>query len=499
MFIVYSSLTNSNIQIISNAPTMPKYISISMLFLLALSCTSERSTEKKIRPNVILILADDLGWADVGYNNPENVYTPNLDKLSNASAKFTQHYVMPQCTPTRIAVFTGRYPGRFGKTGLQASNEKVFPIGTPNLAHMFKAEGYKTFICGKWHMGSDTTNGPNNHGFDESYGSLAGAVGMYDHRYREGKYENCWHRNHQPIEGNEDGVHVSDLIGQEVQRIIKAEEDPFFIFTTFHAPHTPLDERGEFVDTPTQKDYTDTTRWLNEDEIEWFNDPEGKIQSEPDMEKRLLLATVYHLDHTIGNIVKTLEEEGKLENTIILFSSDNGPQVSWNGNAYPNDLFLTDFNQALPMRGAKLDVWEGGIHVPGFIYWKGKIIPKKISDPVHIIDWFPTLANLIGHDKYLEYDLDGVDLAPVLFQNKSLETRDLYWIWNPTTNRWALRFGDWKIVKYGTEEPKNPEDWGLYNLVDDPKEANNIAASNPEKVKELHTMFLKQRAKDNTL
>ncbi|MCG8687156.1 MAG: sulfatase-like hydrolase/transferase, partial [Desulfobacterales bacterium] len=395
------------------------------------------------------------------------------------------------------ATFTGRYPGRFGRAALHANNEKVFPIGTPNLANMFKAEGYRTFISGKWHMGSDTVNGPNNHGFDESYGSLAGAVGMYDHRYRVGNpYEQAWHRNHHPIQGNEDGVHATDLIAQEVQSIIKKENDPFFIFTTFHAPHTPLDERGTFVDRPTQLDPNDTTRWLNESEIKWFNDPEGKIQREADPEKRLLLATVNHLDDAIGNIIKTLDEEGKLENTLILFSSDNGPQVNWNGNAYPDDLHLTDFNQPIPMRGSKLDVWEGGIHVPGFIYWKGELEAKKVDDQVHIIDWFPTLANLIGHKKHTEYDLDGIDLAPVLFENKSLETRDLYWIWHPNTNRWALRYGDWKIVKYGTDEPQSAEDWGLYNLVNDPKEVTDVAANNPEVVEKLHQMFLIQRAKD---
>lgn len=469
---------------------------VSILFFASCSNKSVKQ-EKNEKPNVLVILADDLGWGDIGYNNPENVYTPNFDKLSEKAITFSKHYVMPQCTPTRIACFTGRYPGRFGTTGLQATNEKVFPVGTPNLAHMFKAEGYRTYICGKWHMGSDTINGPNNHGFDESYGSLAGAVGMYDHRYREGKYEQAWHRNHKPIPGNEDGIHATDLVAGEVQKIIRKESQPFFIFATFHAPHTPLDERDEFVDRPTQLDPNDSTRWLNEDEISWFNDPEGIIQQEPDPEKRLLLAVVNHLDHAIGKIIKSLEATGKLDNTIILFSSDNGPQVNWNGNAYPDDLHLTDFNQPIPMRGSKTDVWEGGIHVPGFIYWKGKIKPKIVDEQVHIIDWFPTLANIVGHE-VSEYKLDGVDLAPLLFKNDTLSERELYWIWHPVTNRWALSYSDWKIVKYGTDEPQKPEDWGLYNLVNDPKEKHNVAKQHPEKLKQLHEMFLVQRAKDKT-
>ena len=465
----------------------------TLILWVLMTCFPSFSKE---RPNVLIILADDMGWADIGYNNPTDAYTPNLDKLSASGVMFTQHYVMPQCTPTRIATFTGRYPGRFGRPGLQATNEKVFPAGTPTLARMFKAEGYRTYICGKWHMGSDTVNGPNNHGFDESYGSMAGAVGMYDHRYRKGKYYDAWHRNHKPVAGNEDGTHATDLVAREVQSIIRKEDSPFFIFTTFHAPHTPLDERGEFVDTPTQLNPKDSTRWLNESQIKWFNDPQGKIQREPDVEKRLLLAAVHHLDDAIGKIIHTLEEEGKLENTIILFSSDNGPQKNWPGNAYPDDLHLTDFNQPLPMRGSKLDVWEGGIHVPGFIYWKGKLGAKKVDDPVHIIDWFPTLAKLIGHKEYTEYNLDGVDLAPVLFEDRSIKSRDLYWIWSTITNRWALRFSDWKIVKYGTDEPQKPEDWGLYNLKEDPKEQNDVASLYPEKAKLLHEMFLKERALD---
>lgn len=444
----------------------------------------------------MIIIADDMGWGDIGYNNP-HVYTPNLDRMAGNAALFKQQYVMPQSSPTRVALFTGRYPGRFPYYGKQATNEKCFDIGTPTLATMLKVEGYRTYLAGKWHLGSDTINGPNNHGFDSSYGSLAGAVGMYDHRYRIGQWEHTWHRDHKLIEGSENGTHATDLITQEAQNIIKKKSDkPFFLMLTFHACHTPLDERGTFTDIPTQLDPNDSTRWLHEDLIQWFNDPKGLIQSEPDPEKRLFLATVYHFDSAVGKIMKTLEAEGKLENTMILFSSDNGPQGSWGGGGYPNDLRLTDFNQPIPMRGKKLDVYEGGIHVPAFIYWKNHIVPKEITTPVHIIDWFPTLAALTGHEERASYHLDGLDLSPLLFKNRKLQDRDLYWIWNNRFNRWSLRYGDWKIVKYGVGQPQKPEDWELYNLVIDPKEENNVAAVEPEILKQLHERFLIQRAKD---
>ncbi|MBL7077899.1 MAG: sulfatase-like hydrolase/transferase [Kiritimatiellae bacterium] len=447
------------------------------------------------RPNVVVILTDDQGWADIGYNNP-TVYTPHLDELARTGATFANHYVMPQCTPTRVAVMTGRYPGRFGNGPLQASNNPAFPLGTPTLASMFRESGYETFLCGKWHMGSSPAHGPNLFGFDHSYGSLAGAVGMYDHRYRKGEFCETWHRDHRPIGGHENGVHATDLVAREAVRIIEAKrEQPFFLYLPFHAPHTPLDERGEFVDQPTQLDPENPNRWLNEDNIRWFNDPDGKIQGEPDPEKRLLLAAVHHLDHAIGEVVTALDRSGKRENTLILFSSDNGPQGSWPGNAYPSDLKLSDFNQPLPMRGKKCDVYEGGIHVPGLANWLGRIAPKRVPDRVHIVDWFPTLATLVGYQPTTAIPWDGIDISATLFSDESLPRRDLYWIWNRRTNRWALRHGDWKLVKYGQGEPKSGE-WQLFNLAEDPKEKHDLAARHRELVAGLHQRFLVHRSKD---
>ncbi len=448
------------------------------------------------RPNVIVIITDDQGWADIGYNNPK-VYTPNLDALAAGGAIFVNHYVMPQCTPTRVAVMTGRYPGRFGNQCLQASNLPAFPRGTPTLAIMFRDCGYETYLSGKWHLGSISESGPNHFGFDESYGSLAGAVGMYEHRYRRGKYQETWHRNHELIEGREDGIHVTDLVAREAVRIIeKKRKKPFFLYLAFHAPHTPLDERGSFVEQPTQLDPNNPRRWLNEDKINWFNDPDGKIQQEPDPEKRLLLAAVHHVDHAIGEVVKALERTGQRENTLILFSSDNGPQGSWNGNAYPDDLKLTDFNQPLPMRGRKTDVWEGGIHVPGFANFPGRITAGKIILPVHIVDWFPTLAGLINYQAEEPIPWDGLDFSSRLLGERSPVERELYWIWNGNTSRWALRYSDWKVVRYNRGEPSGPQDWQLFNIERDPLEKSNVAEQHPDVVADLHQRFLRQRAKD---
>jgi len=448
------------------------------------------------QPNIIVIITDDQGWGDIGYNNPK-VYTPHLDALAASGVTFQNHYVMPQCTPTRVAAMTGRYPSRFGPHVQQASNDPAFPIGTTTLASMFGASGYNTYLCGKWHMGVSPEHGPNHHGFDYSYGSFAGAVGMYDHRYREGTLAETWHRNHKLIDGHENGKHATDLVAHDAIRIIKQKhEKPFFLYLAFHAPHTPLDERGEFVDQPTQLDPNDKTRWLNEDKIKWFNDPEGKIQSEPDPEKRLLLAVVYHLDHAIGELVKSLNETGLRDNTLILFSSDNGPQGSWPGNAYPDDLKLTGFNQPIPMRGKKSDTWEGGIHVPGFFNWPGRIDAKVVKQPVHIVDWFPTLAALIEYKPDSKMAFDGIDISSLVFANKDVGEREFHWIWGKRSDRWAFRYGNWKLVRYAKGAPEKATEWELYDLAADPKEKKNLASVKPEKLKKLHQRFLTQRAKD---
>lgn len=476
----------------------PQFLALASFRMAAVFTIALASHARAVdRPNVLVILTDDQGWADIGYNNPGKVHTPNLDRLAAEGAKFENHYVMPQCTPTRVALFTGCYPGRFGRAPLHATNERCFPPGTPTLATLMKSAGYETFLSGKWHMGDAPVDGPNHHGFDHSYGSIAGAVGMYQHTYRKGKASETWHRNQTIIPGYENGQHATDLVAAEAIRLIRQKRDnPFFIYLAFHAPHTPLDERGRFTGRPTQRDPKNPNRWLNEDQIEWFNDPQGIIQKEPDPEKRLLLASVNHLDHAIGEVIKSLDETNQRGKTLILFSSDNGPQGSWSGDAYPDDLNLTDFNQPLPMRGMKCDVWEGGIRVPGFANWPGKIKPQTITEPVHIVDWLPTLAAVTGQPGGKIPHPDGIDLSPVLFATGKLPQRDLYWIWNPKTSRWALRFEDWKIVRYSTDEPKHAADWQLFNLKDDPMEKSNVAASHPEILGQLHARFLKQRAMD---
>jgi len=473
--------------------------SLQRLLLLGLSAALAPPlwAQEASPPNVVVIVTDDQGWGDIGYHNAA-VYSPRLDALAASGVRFSQHYVMPQCTPTRVALMTGRYPSRFGPQAQQANNAPAFPLGTPTLATLMKGAGYATHLVGKWHLGSSKEHGPNAHGFDASYGSLAGACGMYDHRYRPGKFAETWHRDGEVIPGWENGVHTSDLLAAEAVRVIEAERDgPFFLYLAFQAVHTPLDERGRFVDRPTQLDPEDPTRWLDEDEIPWFHDPEGLIQREQDPEKRLLLAAIHHMDHAVGEVVDALERTGQSAETLILFTSDNGPQGSWPGNAYPDDLKLTDFNQPIPMRGKKTDTYEGGIRVPGFAVWPGQIESRAEARPVHVVDWMPTLASVAGGSA--PSPTDGCDLSELLLEGRApeaLESRELYWVWSSSSNRRALRHGDWKIVRYGKKEPRGPEDWQLFHLGRDPEEQRDLGAEEPEKRAELHRRYLEQRARD---
>lgn len=451
------------------------------------------------KPNLVAILVDDLGLMDIGYNNPAKVYTPHLDKLAAEGAVFERSYSMPQCTPTRVALLTGRFPSRLGHRQLTANNDTNLTPGTPTVASLLKARGYFTHLAGKWHIATDLAAGPNHFGFDTSYGSIAGAVGAYDHRYRTGGNNVTWHRDGRFIEGHENGVHVTDLVAREAVRVIEKSLQPFFLYLPFHAPHTPLDERGKFTDRPTQLDPKNPRRWLNESDIPWFNDPAGLIQKEPDPHKRLLLATVHHLDHAVGEIVAALDRTGRRKNTLILFTSDNGPQVKWPGNAYPDDLKLANFNQPLPLRGSKTDVWEGGIHVPGFANWPGRIAPKLIKEPVHVVDWLPSLLAFAGATPGATLALDGINFAPALLGENPAAIpaeRELHWLWGNPPNRRALRRGDWKIVRYGTGEPQAATDWELFHLGHDPREQIDLATQHPKVLQALHLAYQRQRAKD---
>ncbi len=416
-------------------------------------------------PNIVILVADDLGWSDVGYHNSE-MRTPTIDRLAADGVELDMHYVQPQCTPTRVALLTGRYPSRFGRHCTQASNERALPEGTPTIASLLKHAGYRSAIVGKWHLGSLPEWGPNGYGFDFSYGSLAGAVGMYDHRYRltRPRFTRTWHRNHEYVD---DEGHATDLVAREaIRQIENAGDTPLFLYVPFHAVHVPLVEPRP---------------WIQRNE---------HIVSE---DRRLFAAAVTHLDDAIGRIVDALDRTETRASTLIIFTSDNGGLHHHRGNVYPPpDPALSDFSSNAPLRGQKGRVYEGGMRVPAFAHWPGRLEPACRTAPVHVVDWLPTIIGRTGVRTDRNLMLDGHDIWAVLTgENASPAPRTLYWVWGVNRQRVALRHGDWKIVRDEKEE-----EFELFRLDEDPYETTDLAQSEPEKLATLKHLFEQEMKRD---
>ena len=401
-------------------------------------------------PNFLVIVADDLGWADVGYHGG-TVPTPHLDKLAREGVELDQHYVAPVCSPTRSALLSGRYWSRFGVTTPQ--NERAYAWDMITLPRALKSVGYDTAITGKWHLGSKPEEGPRKFGFDHSYGSLAGGVGPWDHHYKQGPFMKTWHRDDVLIE--EQG-HVTDLITHEaVQWIAGRSAKPFFLYVPFTAVHLPVKEPDE-----------------------WVKPVPASITSDV---ARHYAACVMHLDDAVGQLVAALEKAGKRDSTLIVFTSDNGgSQAENNGQAYPPDDYptgpITSSNQ--PLRGNKGDLYEGGIRVAAFANWPGTLKPAKLSAPIHVADWMPTLCGLAGYQSTASLNWDGKDVWPVLSAKAKAEPRLLYWAGTSFRSR-AVREGDWKLIVAAKGKPQ------LFDLASDPYETTDLSAKMPDKVADL--------------
>ncbi len=418
------------------------------LLLLIFIVATGRASESPARPNILFIIADDLGWADVGFNGSE-IKTPNLDRLAADGVRLDQHYVYPTCSPTRVALLSGRFPSRFGVfTPLGATTKMTGRDAC--LPQELKRLGYRTHLTGKWHIGETPEHRPRGYGFDTTYGYLRGQIDPYTHRYKTGDHVS-WHRNDEFFD--EEG-HVTDLITDEAIRVVRESGDaPFFLYVAHHSPHYPLNEPPK-----------------------WFVPYEETIA---DPSRRHFAAAVSHLDDAIGRLLAALDASGKGDNTVVIFSSDNGGQEHaletgkvYNGRYAP----LPHLGKNAPLRGWKTDLYEGGIRVPALVRWPGVISAGGVVEtPVHICDWAPTLIGLAGGKIDSNWKPDGLDIAPLLKSDATrLERRVLYW----RTNRGiAVREGDWKLIIDAKGD--KPE---LFDLASDPNESNDLAAKHPEKV-----------------
>jgi len=412
------------------------------------------------KPNIVFVIADDLGWADIGYHNTE-VLTPNLDKLAKESVRLQRHYVMPTCTPTRIGLMTGRYPSRLGV--LSPAYGNVFDEDSITLAQALRNGGYKTSISGKWHMGSPPECTPLKYGFDTSYGYFHGQIDPYTHLYKTGV--RSWHRNDQYLD---EAGHATDLITDEAVRVVESDHDkPFFLYVAYSVPHYPLDEPDE-----------------------WTSLYKGKIENRSRLWNA---ASITHMDAGIGRIVEAVDRKGIRENTLIVFVSDNGGQKSWYSKTQYKGRYADKPHDVLgdnrPLRGWKTDVYEGGIRVPAMANWPGVLEAGDMLAPVHIVDWMPTFCKLAGHSPKIDLKWDGKDIWP-LIQSRAAHAkpRTLYW---RTPGAQAIRRGDWKLIV-----DKQQRVVGLYDVVADPYEENDMAKRHPNRVNDLEQLLVKVSADD---
>lgn len=420
-----------------------------ILLILFFSCDKNNQL-----PNVVLILTDDLGYNDVGFNGSTEIFTPNIDKIASNGVLFKEGYVSyPVCGPSRAGLITGRYQDTFGfgKNPLFTPKDPNMglPLTEQTMADMLKLSDYRTFAVGKWHLGAHESLRPLKRGFDEFFGFLTGG-----HRYfpedwtladetevkSQGQaYRTKLLRNDERIEEKE---YLTDALSREsVDFIDRNSEKPFFIYLAYNAPHGPLQATKEYLD---RYDHID------------------------DENRKTYAAMVSAVDDGVGIIIKALRDKGIEENTIIVFLSDNGGAHNNSSSNYP-------------LKGTKGSVYEGGLRVPFAIQWKGVIPPNTIyENSISSLDIMATMADILKIKKNKKMPLDGVNIIPYLTGEKKGEPHKyLFW------RKWeqgamAVIRGNFKLLKNNKQS-----DFELYNLKIDISESNNLIGTKPNLEKDL--------------
>jgi arylsulfatase A-like enzyme len=401
------------------------------------------------QPNIVHIVADDLGWKDVGFNGCTDIRTPNIDALAAGGATFTKFYVQPMCTPTRAALMTGRYPFRYGLQTIVIPGPAGYGLDTTEwlLPQCLKEAGYTTAIIGKWHLGhADMKYWPRQRGFDYQYGAMIGELDYYTHA-DAGVLD--WFRNNKPV--REQG-YTTQLIGNDAVNYINAQNPakPFYLYLTFNAPHTPYQAPREYVDR--YPDIADPTR-------------------------RTYAGMITCLDDEIGRVIAALDQKGFRDNTLILFHSDNGGTRNAMFAGQMADLSKTTIPcDNGPYRDGKGSLYEGGCLVAACASWPGRIRPQTVDGVIHAVDIYPTLAALAGASTAKAKPLDGLNVWDTIAEGKPSPRTEV--IYNVEPFRGALRQGDWKLI-WRTLIPTSVD---LFNLAQDPYEQNNLAAAHPDKV-----------------
>jgi arylsulfatase A-like enzyme len=426
-------------------------VAFTVALLLPLSLAGLRAADAPKAPNIVYILADDLGYADTGFNGCQDIRTPNLDTLARGGAILKSFYVQPVCSPTRAALMTGRYAVHTGVYTIVRPNAPWgLKLEERTLAQALRDAGYETAIVGKWHLGEyQAAYRPTRRGFDHQYGLWFGAGDHFTH-VRGGTHD--WHRDDQPCR---DEGYSTHLLAKEACRLIreKKPDKPLFLYLPFQAVHGP------------------------------YQVPDSYCQPYANLKgtRRTYAGMIAAMDEAIGQVVAALEERGLRSNTLIVFSSDNGGPAP--GKVTSNG----------PLRAGKGTIYEGGIRVCACVNWPGRIkAGTVINEPIHAVDWYPTLVKLSGGSLDQRLPLDGLDIWPVLTANAK-SPHDALLLCSTTPARAAIRVGNWKLLLgasiNGADE--NDEDGvaatsvELYNLANDLGETHNLADQQPDKVREL--------------
>jgi len=422
------------------------------------------------KPNIVFLLIDDLGYADCGFNGGTEIKTPNIDRLAKSGTVLEHHYVQPVCSPTRSTLLTGRYPTHTGVyTIVSPGAPWGLPLAERTLADALRSAGYRTALTGKWHLGEfEKAYQPNARGFDHQYGHFFGMLDYYTHD-RMGKLD--WYRNGEPLK--EEG-YTTHLITKEACKVIEATErdKPLFLYVPFNGVHAP------------------------------FQVPENYLKPYAQLKgnRQKLAGMLAAVDEAIAQIEESLRKSGRLENTLIVFSSDNGGPP-------PGD--------NTPLRDFKGTIYEGGTRAAAFATWPGHIpADQRVRQPMHMVDWYPTLIKLAGGSLEQKLPLDGLDIWPMLTKGAASPHDAILSVSTQGPARAAVRMGDWKLLISGNADADGGEDDGaakakkkgkkaadkyesvaLYNLIEDPSESKNLAVAQPERVKAMRAR-LAQLLKD---
>ena len=401
------------------------------------------------RPHIVLMMADDLGWGDVGYHG-SRIETPNIDALADRGARLEQFYVQPVCSPTRGALMTGRYPMRLGlQVGVvRPWADYGLPVDERTLADALGSAGYRTAIVGKWHLGHARAELlPTRRGFDRQYGHYNGALNYWTHE-RDGGHD--WNRDDRP---NFDEGYTTHLLADEASAIIAGhdQEVPLFLYVPFNAPHSPFQAPEEAI---------------------------ARYESIKNERRRIYAAMVSEMDAAVGRIVGALAEAGFPEaRTFVFFCSDNGGVTANGSNG--------------PLRDGKGSLYEGGVRVPALAVWPGVIEPGSVVDePLHVVDLYPTLVGMAGGTLEQPKPIDGRDALASIASGGPSPHRGGFILHNLAPNQAAIRSGDWKLIRNGgikANDAETPAEatFELFRIDRDPEERHDVAAEHPEVVARL--------------